>query len=466
MATVPRVVKEASESARSYGRTAGLLTVALGTAGVLAYLFFAVASHSLSEEEYGQIVVLWSVSFLTVSILFRPVEQLLARTIADLQERKMPVRHATRVAAAIQAGLCTLFVVVAFVLRTVIEDELFEGKELLFWVLVGSVVAYSASYFVRGFFAGSRRMGWYAALLIVEGAVRLALALAVAVGIAAGFNIVAVAIAIAPLASLAVVPFAIQRATRPVKPRGPAAASTPAVEGTPEFTLAQGGGFAAAVLLIMISEQVLLNGGVLFVRASEGVAAAGFMFNVLMVARAPVVLFQAVAASLLPHLTRLRSRGDETSDEAFNLSIRLTLLVIAAFAGAVLVGLLAIGPAVMQIAFGDNFDYDRLGLIVVAGGMALYLSAATLNQAALAQGQVRRAAACWAAASAVFVLINLTPAIDAVRRVEVGFLASAAILYLSLLMLHRHPKVEPSYEIRPGSSNELEARLAAADDVI
>ena len=34
------------------------------------------------------------------------------------------------------------------------------------------------------------------------------------------------------------------------------------------------------------------------------------MFNILLVARAPLVLFQAVAASLLPHLTSLRVRAD------------------------------------------------------------------------------------------------------------------------------------------------------------
>src|SRR5687768_4629350 len=99
------VATEASEAARSYGRTAGLLTLALGAAGVLAYVFFAVASHSLSEEDYGRIVVLWSVTFLSISILFRPVEQLLARTIAELQEHGRPIGHATRVAAGIQIGL-------------------------------------------------------------------------------------------------------------------------------------------------------------------------------------------------------------------------------------------------------------------------------------------------------------------------------------------------------------------------
>ena len=72
------------------------------------------------------------------------------------------------------------------------------------------------------------------------------------------------------------------------------------------------GGFAAAVFLIMLSEQTILNAGPLIVNATAGAAAAGFIFNILMIARAPMQLFQAVSTSLLPHLTRLGSHGQET----------------------------------------------------------------------------------------------------------------------------------------------------------
>jgi len=455
----------ASEEARSYGRAAGLLTGTLATAGALAYLFFAVASHNLPSDEYGQIVVLWSVAFLVISTLFRPVEQLLAKSVADLEERGLSFRHVCRVAALIQAGLGIGFIIVAFALKGVIEDRLFEGDSLFFWSLIGTVLALSLSYFARGYFAGSRQMAAYSALLLVEGLARLGLALSVAVGVTSGTAPVALAIAIGPAVSLAVVPIALAGARRVVAPSEDGAPSI-AVDGASEFTLAHGSGFAGAVLLIMLSEQVLLNSGVLFVRASESTAAAGFIFNVLMVARAPVVLFQAIAASLLPHLTRLRSRGDEASGDAFALSIRLTLTVIAGFTIAVLIGLLAIGPAVMQIAFGDSFTYDRLGLCIVALGMGLYLTAGTLNQAALARGQVRRAAACWIACALVFATANLLPVLDAFRRVEVGFAVSAGLLCAGLYGLYRRPGPAPCDGLKPGSSQELEARLAFADEAV
>lgn len=465
------VSEHAAEEARTYGIAAGMLTVALATAGLLTYGFFALASHSLSPDDYGLIVVMWSVVFMVVSVLFRPVEQLASRTIAELETRGEHIGHAMRVAGSIQAGLAVLFVVLALAFRDVIEDELLEGNEFLFYALVGSVLAFGASFLARGFLAGERRFGLFAVLLIVDGSARLAFSLAVAVGIAEGVDPIALGVVAGPALSLLVVPAAIRRP----RPAGIRAGTGSAAEGqgpgmeTPSFTLSHGAGFAAAVLVIMLSEQIFLSSGALFARAEEGAAAAGFMFNILMVARAPVVLFQAVAASLLPHLTRLRSKGGQSSEDAFRLSVRLTIHVIAGLSALLALVLLAAGPDLMQIAFGDKsfgdkFTYDREGLVIVAVGMGFYLSAATLNQAALAQGQARRAAACWLACAAAFIVWNLAGTMDVFRQVEVGFAAGAATLCGLLYLVYRRPHPHPGDELTPGSARELEAQLAAADE--
>ncbi len=455
----------ALSEARSYARSAGVLTAALATAGALAYAFFAVASHTLDRDDYGRIVVLWSAVYLTISTLFRPVEQLLSRTIAELEERGRPTAHVLKVAAAIQLALAAVFVIVALLARKSLQDDLFDGESLYFWTLVGAVVAFSASYYARGYLAGSRRMGSYAVLMIVEGFARFVLALVVAIGIVEGAAPVVIGIGLAPLVSLLVVPFALRRRLVTQNAGRSGSGASIAVEATPDFTLAQGSGFAAAVLLIMLSEQIILNSGPLFARVNEGAAAAGFIFNVLMVARAPVVLFQAVAASLLPHLTRLRSRGNETAEEAFRLSIRMTIAVIVGFAAVTLLAVLAVGPQAMQIAFGDNFEYDRAELGLVALGMGFYLVAATLNQAALAQGQVRRAAVCWVVCALAFVGWNLVPVLDTFARIELGFAASAALLCALLFAVSRAPERRAEDVPAPGSPLELELRAAAADEV-
>jgi O-antigen/teichoic acid export membrane protein len=454
----PDTHEVAAAETRQYGRSAGLLTMALGTAGLLAYAFFAVSSHTLDKADYGTIVVLWSVNFIVAATLFRPIEQLLSRTIAEHDEVGEGSGHVLRIAGLIQGGATLVVVVVMLALRGPITDDVLDGSETLYWVLLVGIAGFGAAYYARGFLAGHRQFGLYAALLVLEGCSRLMFPVAVAVGIAEGMDFVALGIAVAPLAGLSVLPFAIGRHRGTGEPAGPTEAGL-------DFTMARGGAFATAVLVMMLSEQVLVSSGALFVRGALDAEAAGRMFNILMVARAPLLLFQAVAASLLPHLTRLRTRADATGEDAFKMSVNNTLLAIVAFAAAVTVGVLTVGPEAMQIAFGDDHTYDRTGLAIVAVGMGFYLAAVTLNQAALAQGQARRAAVCWVACAIAFIVFNLLEPMDPYRTVEIGFTGCAAALSAMLYLLYRSPRPVAADEIRPGSGRELEAQLAAADEL-
>src|SRR3954468_8813287 len=447
----------ATAETKRFGRSAAMLSIGVGSAGLLTYVYFSLASHNLSRTAYGEVVVLWSAVFVTISILFRPVEQLLSRTIAERQAHGQSIGQPLRVAATIQLALAGAFAITALALRGPLEDQLLSGDETLYWILVAAVLAFGASFFARGFLAGSRRFVLYGSLLLAESTARMSFALAVAVGIASGQTAVALGIVAAPVLSLTVVPLAFAGravAQRTVPPPRAGAGET-------QLTLARGGGFAAAVLLIMVSEPSLLNAGPLIVRASDGAAAAGFIFNVLMIARAPLVLFQAVATSLLPHLTRLRSSSATADAGAFEMSVRVTLAAIAGFAALVALVVAIAGPDLMQLAFGDKFTYDRAGLLIVTVGMGFYLASGTLNQAALAQGQARAAAARWVVCAAAFIAWNFVPVFDEFRRVEVGFAGAAALLCALLYLLYRRPPRVPRPEdvVEPGSPEEIEARL-------
>ena len=423
-----------SASERTYGRGAAILSVGIGVTGLVTFGYFALASHSLTEAEYGRITLLWSAVFITVSVLYRPVEQLLSRTIADRDARGVTGREHLRVAATIQLALGLLFVVVALALRDPIEDELLGGSGTLYTILIVAVLAYAASYFARGFLAGHHLFGLYGGLVLMEASSRFLFALAVAVSIAEGQTAVALGIAAAPIVSLAVVPWALGRRLRAP---APAAAADEDAADT-EFTLSHGSGFAVAVLLIMLSEQTFLNAGPLLVKANEGArgaALAGFVFNVLLIARAPLQLFQAVQTSILPHLTRLHASGET---DPFRRSVNVTLLAIAAFAGGVALVMLAIGPWLMDVVFGGDFDYERGGLVLVSIGMGLYLSAATLNQALLAHGRAPHAAAAWVGCAIAFALFLLIVDFDdRVLQVEIAFLGAAACLCALLHSLYR-----------------------------
>jgi O-antigen/teichoic acid export membrane protein len=448
----------------SYGRGATLLSILVAVTGVMTYGFHSLAAHALGRDAYGVIGVLWAAVFLTASVIYRPVEQLLSRTIAERQARGSPTAQALRVAATIQLGLAAVFVGLALAFQSQLEDELFNGSTTLYWCLVAAVVFYAASYFARGFLAGQQRFGLYGGLVLMESASRFVLGLMLAVGLLNGRNAAAIAIAAAPLLSLIVVPWALGRQVRRLS-SGPAArAGTEA--GEPEFTLAHGLGFASAVLVIMFSEQSILNSGVLIVKADTGSdSLAALIFAVLMIARAPLQLFQAVSTTLLPHLTRLivTEQGAAHAGD-FGRSVRLTVAACLGFGAATVVGVLAVGPPVMRLLFGSEFDYDRGGLVLVAAGMGLYLSATTLNQAVLAQGRARIAAAAWGLSAVFFVTFLLVAGMEAVREVEVAFISTAALLSSLLYVAYRRPLRAAEQPLRPGSTEELELRLAAADE--
>jgi O-antigen/teichoic acid export membrane protein len=428
----------APPSSRSYASSARILSIGIASTGIFTFLYLAFASHVLDPAEYSRISLCWAIMFVILSVIYRPIEQLLSRTIADRRARGLH-GHPLRVPAFIQGGFALLFLCVALALHPEIQNDMFGHSTPLYWILVVGVLAYAASYFARGWLAGHQRFDLYGGLVFLESTSRFLFPLAVAVGIGAGVAVVGLGMAVAPFASPLVIPLAFSHVRRPAPAATPVADASregPAhgqvEEAAADLTLRYSAGFAVAVVGIMFAEQTLLNGGVLVVAASSGAAAlttglTGFVFNVMLIVRAPLQLFQAIQTSILPHLAGLEARE---SSEEFHRAIRVTVLVIAAFAGAVSLGLLAIGPQVMTALLGNKgFHYGRLGLAVVGLGMGLHLVSGTLNQAALARGRSTLASAAWLLAAALFVALVASPTIsNEVTRVEVGYFLAALVL--------------------------------------
>ena len=188
----------------------------IGATGLITFAYFSLASHALPEDEYGRITLLWSAVFITVSVLYRPVEQLLSRTIADRDARgvhghRAPAHRGDDPARARRR--CSRWW--RSLLRDPIENDLFGGSSTLYWILVVAVLAYAASYFARGYLAGHRLFPLYGGLVLMEASSRCLFALAVAIGIAEGQTAVALGMAAAPIVSLAVVPPALARRLAP-----------------------------------------------------------------------------------------------------------------------------------------------------------------------------------------------------------------------------------------------------------
>jgi O-antigen/teichoic acid export membrane protein len=445
---------------------ARVLSIGIASTGIFTFTYLAVASHVLDPSSYSRISLCWAVMFVILSVIYRPIEQLLSRTIADRRARGQ-ASHSLRVPAAIQFGFALIFLIAALALRPQIEQGMFDGSEALYWILVIGVLAYAASYFARGWLAGQQRFALYGALVFLESTSRFLFALAVAVGIGSGQGVVGLGMAVAPFASLCVIPFAFAhlRVGQPPGTReipaldaageGPAhaqfeeAATTPVKDpGTGNLSLRHGAGFAVAVVGIMLSEQALMNAGVLIVAAKAAgasltVGLTGFVFNVMLIVRAPLQLFQAIQTSILPHLAGLEVRED--ADE-FRRAIRVTILAITGFGLAVALGLLLIGPPVMTAFLGNKgYSYGRFGLAIVGLGMGLHLISGTLNQAALARGRAKWAAAAWLTAATAFVIFVAAPTITSeVTRVEVGYFAATGVLCGLLTLVYRRGPAAPA----------------------
>jgi O-antigen/teichoic acid export membrane protein len=454
----------ASSPTRSYGSGARILSIGIASTGLLTLAYFSISSHVLGEAAASRIALLWSVMFVLISVIYRPIEQLLSRTIAERRARGH-AEHPLRVPIAIQAGFALAFLVIALALHEQLVDGVFDHYETLYDVLVFGTLAYAASYFARGWLAGHEYFALYGSLVLMESVSRLCFAVAVALGISSGQSAVALGIAAAPLVSLIVVPAAFARRGQERRERlgqapigshladaalaGPitadeadAALAGPGTEGVQEaaaheeLSLRRGTGFAAWVSGIMLSEQTLLNAAVLTVAGtSDKEALVGVVFQVLLIARAPLQLFQAIQTSLLPHLTGLEATAGH---DAFARSIRVTVLAIGLFATAVALALLAIGPFVMRHLFGQHYAYDRLGLALVGVGMGLHLASGALNQAALARDRARAAALCWLLAAGAFLAWMLTPAVaNQLARTEIGYAGATGLLALLLWTLYR-----------------------------
>ncbi len=417
-----------------YGRGARILAVGIATTGIVTLAYFVLAAQILGGDsvEYKRIALVWSIMFTVASVIYRPIEQLLSRTIADRRARGQDSGGAhLRIALGIQGAFAVTFLGLALALRDVLQNDLFDGSAALYYVLVAGVLAYAASYFARGFLAGHQRFELYGALVFFEAVARVCFPIAVVLGIASGEKTVALGMAAGPLASLLVVPWFFLRRTRDPPPDVVAVKET---EGG--LTLRRGAGFAAAVFAVMVAEQTLLNASVLTVEGtSPDPELAGVVFSVLLIARAPLQLFQAVQGSLLPHLAGLEATAGR---DEFRRAIRVTVLAIAGFGLAVAVGLFAVGPPVVETMFSIDRDLGRAGLALVGLGMGCHLMAGTLNQSALARGQAGLAAAAWLSSAALFLVFMLSPIVDdQLLRAEAGYFGATALLCALLAVVYR-----------------------------
>lgn len=416
---------------------AWLLSGATLASGVLAYAFHILAARTLGPDGYGRIAVLWGAMFLVAIILFRPVEQTASRAIANRVARGWEARSVVTSAILVALGCLALATVVILAAWEPITDGLFDGDGVLTAMLLAGVATYGVSYVCRGLLGGARWFAGYGLNLIADGAARLLVALPLIY--VAGTGLAAAAMVVAGLAGAAIPLWVGRRQLRPLLAPGAGE------RFRPSSTVA----FAVPAAVIAGADQILVNASpVLVVLAGGTAAAAGVVFAATMLVRIPVYVFQGVAASILPNLTRLHAHDD---DPGFRAAVRKAVVVLGGASVVMAVGALLIGPWAMGLVYGEDFSADRAELGLLALGVGFYLAASTVSQALLAEDRGRAAAVAWAVAAALFVGLFLVLPGTELMRIAAAFAVAMGVgaVMVGGAFLRRRPARPPLPDDRP-----------------
>src|SRR5918999_1032721 len=259
--------------------------------GVLTYVFQGLSARFLGKAGYGDLIVLWSTTFLVVQVLWIGITQTLGRYVSEREARGEDWRPVVLSTRRLQISLLAAFLLVSLLASPLLARSLFHGSWPLTVAFLAAVTAYAPEYFRRGTFSGHRQFARLGALHVAESSSRALLA-AVLLFAGAGAVGPAAAIVLAPLIGVLLV--------------RPAPSPPPEKEGEP-FSAASAFRFAGPVLACVAFAQLLMNGGPILVGVFGGADAqtqAGVLLLALILARAPQYFLSPVIAGLLPHASR------------------------------------------------------------------------------------------------------------------------------------------------------------------
>lgn len=355
------------------------IVLAVGTSGLLTYVFHSVSARFLGLVEFGTLATLWSATFLVAPALGLGITQTLARYIAEREARGEDWQPVVGTVRKLEFLLMVGFLLVALLLSPLLTERLFGGRVFLTVTFVVAIMCYLLSYFRLGLLSGHRQFSRVSGIFLVQSVSRVLIAagfLIAGVGIAGP----AIGIALAPLASVLLVRLA------PVTP--------PQKAGAP-FSIGGALNFTMPVLVSMACAQVLAHGGAILISGLGGTdayAQAGLLVAALTLMRAPLNILGSAINNFIPHLSRIAALEDH---QRFTLFVRKAVAFVG-FVGITLVGgAWLFGNFAMKLLYGSEFSLSRELLAVLAVFIACHLLCVLLNQILFAKERAWFAAASW-----------------------------------------------------------------------
>jgi O-antigen/teichoic acid export membrane protein len=409
----------------------GTLVVGAGllVAGLSAYGFLALAARALTKTEVAPLSSTWALVFLLGPGLFLPLEQEISRALAGRRVQGFGGAPVLRRAATVGVGLGLAVLVILIATARLTVDRLFDHQLLLLVGVALGLLGAFLGHLTRGTMSGTAHFKGYGTYIGADGLIRfLGCVVCVLIGVkTAGWFGIAVGVA-----GILAVPVAL-KVERPRLEPGPEAAFAEISETLSFLLLA-----SLAAWSIMNIGPVLVNW---FATDAEKDLAGQFMQG-LVVARVPLFLFQAIQAALLPKLSGLASAGRIVD---FRTGLKRLLIVVAGLAAVGTIGGGLLGPMVVQMMAGADYELSHRTMAMLAAGSGFYMLALAIAQALIALKGHRRQAFGWAAGLVTLLLVARFSSDDLYFRVELGLLAGSVVAFvvMGVLLLRRLREAGP-----------------------
>jgi O-antigen/teichoic acid export membrane protein len=430
--TLPLEVGVLASTPGSHTRSLGLVGLGIVGSGLLVNVYLAIVARNLTAAEYAYFGAFWSLAQVAGFGMFLSIEQETARLL-QTPKRPLGVLKATLFTAATMA-IAQLAVVA---LGWPLLQNAFGGHAEVV-VAFGVLCLVSAGQFVvRGALIGMNRMGRHAAIMFVDGALRVGFAALVASLIAdpgsAGFAwtlTAAIAFSHAPqLLSL------LRRKTRATTEPDPASGW---------MKPRQVWSAVAPLLLGSVCAQLLLNGIPVIIPALATTPAdatmAGQLLAAFTLSRIPLFLVVPLQSALLPMLTTALHDGNRAVLVKMMRLLALGLVVLGA--AAVAVGYFA-GPWLIGLIFGPEYVLGGWHVALLALGVAAYIVLVLVTQVLVASVRHRLVAWSWLSGLVVAAVV-LVVVPDLLLRAELAFLLGSVTGWMvgtALVLSERRERV-------------------------
>jgi O-antigen/teichoic acid export membrane protein len=420
-------VTSRAESGSRVRRTGAAAQVAGSQIGLALsnYLVLVIAARHLDTAGFAALTSYYLLINTVGRGLFAAVELEATRAVADAVARGHDTGPAVRTARNDTLRLLVVALVLSAVAGPLLLGQALGSSALAIGMLAAGAVTMAASYLLRGPLAGRRRYGLYAATFWIEALVGLAVAAVFVVVDVRGIGSWVAILALAPIVSALVL---ARPATRvPAAPEAVpgAAVAVPAA--------ARGGVFWSAALLL--AGQGVWNLAAVFVTsrlADTPAIAAGFV-TVAVILRAPVLLFPAVQAILLPSFTAMLGDGDHSGVRTI---VRRLGLVLAGGGVVWLVLSVFVVPWAARLLFGATVVPPAWVLLVLAASTVVGAAAQIGQTRLVAERRPAAVAVAWIAGLALLVVVAFLAA-PPVAAAAIGQLAAAVAVFVLLAVAAR-----------------------------